>query len=424
MIEWVKAKVFLPENYGAVRSDWTVVDTWNIWGSSLSELTSDEKSAMQTLVEQSKTPNSIRYLENPTYKKYLNIIERDLKLPKYSLECVCKQESQGMLYSWNNILWSSAWAKWLFQFMPWTADTYMKHSQLAEKYGKTFTSRDEFLKDPLASAWAAWIMYSEFMHKYNYNFQSSLACYNRWIGNYKKHFGNKNLTSWDLSKLPNETKWYVEKISKDVLEHNSDSSSDVLLADLWKYIRNNWWQDKLEHNNELLIWPKLLAHNKDEIGWLWNSIMNWFQWLDAKTYFPNMDWAVWKSTLTHPNKFSSQNDVLAYKNTHPNIKSFMLYFGANTRDNNQTYSDIKQRSEWLQKEWIQPILCTCIWEDKQTWLTELNQKMISLGKEKKWPVLDFAKSYNKWDIKLSTDWVHPTSYSEMTNIINWQLSQS
>jgi hypothetical protein len=54
---------------------------------------------MQTLVEQSKTPNSICYLENPTYKKYLNIIERDLKLPKYSLESVCKQESQGKLYS-------------------------------------------------------------------------------------------------------------------------------------------------------------------------------------------------------------------------------------------------------------------------------------------------------------------------------------
>ena len=205
------------------------------------------------------------------------------------------------------------------------------------------------------------------------------------------------------------------------------SSKPQTYADMAKNYFDKIWSwsvDSPTESNELLIWPKLLAHNRDEIWWLWNSIMNWFQWLAAKTYFPQMDGHVWKSTLTHPNKFSSQNDVLAYKNTHPNIKSFMFYFWANTRDNNQTYSDIKQRSERLQEEWIQPVLCTCIWEDKQTWLAELNQKMVSLGKEKNWPVLDFAKSYNKWDIKLSTDWVHPSSYTKMTEIINEQLNQA
>ena len=191
--------------------------------------------------------------------------------------------------------------------------------------------------------------------------------------------------------------------------------------------QNKLWNGSVDspiESKDLLIWPHLLAKNKDEIWWLGNSIMNWFQWLDAKSNFPNMDGAVWKSTVTHPNRFNSQNDVLAYKNTHPNIKSFMFYFGANTRDNNRTLSDIKNRSEWLQAEWIQPVLCTSVWEDKQTWLKELNQKLISLWKEKNRPVIDFAKSYNKWDIALSLDWVHPTSYAQMTNIINWQLSQA
>ena len=54
---------------------------------------------MEKLVDQSKTTNTINYLENSTYKKYLNIVERDLNLPRYTLECVCKQESEGMLYS-------------------------------------------------------------------------------------------------------------------------------------------------------------------------------------------------------------------------------------------------------------------------------------------------------------------------------------
>jgi hypothetical protein len=210
----------------------------------------------------------------------LNVIEKNLSLPRHSLEAVCFQESRWKLYNWGNIIGSSAWAQWLFQFMPWTADTYMKHTKLQEKYWKTFTSRTEFLKDPLASAWAAWIMYSEFMTGQNYNFQSALACYNRWIGNYQKKIWGKwtNLSASNFARLPAETKKYVENITKNILQNNSDSSTDILLADLWKYSRGDWWTDNIEYNNEFLIWPRLLAHNKDEIWWLGNSIMNWFQW--------------------------------------------------------------------------------------------------------------------------------------------------
>jgi hypothetical protein len=209
---------------------------------------------------------------------------------------------------------------------------------------------------------------------------------------------------------------------------NGMSSKPQKYADDALAYQNKLWKWSVDspiiESNDLLIWPHLLAHNKNEVWWLWNSIMNWFQWLNNKTNFPNMDWVVWKSTVTHPRRFKSQNDVLAYKNTHPNVKSFMFYFWANSRDNNRTLSDIKQRSEWLQAEWIQPVLCTCVWEDKQTWLKDLNQSLISLWREKNRPVIDFAKSYNKWDIALSSDWVHPRTYSPMTDIINWQLSQA
>jgi hypothetical protein len=40
-------------------------------------LTQSEQEEMQNLVEQSKTPNTINYLENATYKKYLNVIEKN-----------------------------------------------------------------------------------------------------------------------------------------------------------------------------------------------------------------------------------------------------------------------------------------------------------------------------------------------------------
>ena len=232
VIEWVKAKVFLPENYWSIRSDGTI-ETWGD-SASLSELTSEEKAEMETLVEQSKTSNNINYLENQTYKKYLNIIEHDFGLPKYALECVCYQESKWILYSWGNLLTSSAWAKWLFQFTKDAADQYMQHSKLWEKYWKTFKSREDFRKDPLATAWAAWIYLSEYMKKYD--FQSALACYNGGWPGYDAKVGEK-LTSTNLSKLNGETREYVKNITKDILQHNSAPSDDIFV-DLWKYMRN------------------------------------------------------------------------------------------------------------------------------------------------------------------------------------------
>ena len=186
----------------------------------------------------------------------------------------------------------------------------------------------------------------------------------------------------------------------------------------------NWSVDSQIESNELLIWPHLLAKNKDEIWWLGNSIMNWFQWLNAKSQFPNMDGVVWKNTTNHPNRFNTKQDIVDYKKTHPDIKSFMFYFWENSQNNNQTFSDIKKWSEWLQSEWIQPVLCTCIWSDKHSWLQSLNSDLLSLWKEKNRPVFNFDKSYKDWDIKIWSDWFHPTSYSSMTNIINWEISQA
>ena len=429
VIVWIKAKVFLPENYW-VNQEWTVVDNWNNnwnenYSSGLSDLTSEEKSEMEKLVDQSKTTNTINYLENSTYKKYLNIIERDLNLPKYTLECVCLQESGWKLYSKGAITWSHAWAKWLFQFMPKTAEWYMKKDKLKEKYWKTFSSTDDFLKDPLATARAAWIMLSETMTENNYNIQAALACYNCWPGGYKTK------TWWNLSnfgKLPAETQNYVKKITQNILQHNSVSSTDDFLsADLWKYLWNNSWSNNTEQkkSNEIFSWPELLAKNKDEIWWLGNSIMQGFQWYKQKSNFPNMDGVASKNTKTHPNKFTSESDISAYKASHPNVKSFMFYFWANTTNNSQTIWDITKRSKWLEKEWIQPILCTCIWEDNHTWLTDLNKSLINLWKENNWPVFDFAKVYNEWKIAMGGH-KHPRSewYSVMAWYINDQLNKA
>jgi hypothetical protein len=194
------------------------------------------------------------------------------------------------------------------------------------------------------------------------------------------------------------------------------------------YLSKLWWENNNEKkeniDDNILVWPELLASNRDEIWWLWNSIMYWIQWLKWKSQFKKFGWIEWKSTITHPDKFNSKNDVKKYIQNNKWIKSFMFYFGWNTSNNKQTLSDIRQWSQWFQEEWIQPVLCTCIWVDShitsngEKWLKSLNNDILSLWKEEKYPVIDFAKIDNnipKWN-----DNIHPTwsGYQKMREEID------
>jgi len=445
VIEWIKAKVFLPENYWVVyqsspdgwwsswnwgdESDswWWGISWWNGWSGWNSwwwyggwwkhngwwreRLDSNESSDKQKVSEQRMYDKAVKYWI--TDKRQIAYVLSTVKW-----ECAFKNQKEIW---WENrsywkvdpSTWKAYYGRWFIQLTH--KYNYQKYTQIIQSYGKDFKDNNwNILR------WSQ----IDLVHNPDVILQSNdLAAFilMDWMKNWWPDRVEKKKLSYYINNT--KTDYYHARSIVNGMSSKPQKYADDALAyqnKLWK-----WSVDSpIIESNDLLIWPHLLAHNKNEVWWLWNSIMNWFQWLNNKTNFPNMDWVVWKSTVTHPRRFKSQNDVLAYKNTHPNVKSFMFYFWANSRDNNRTLSDIKQRSEWLQAEWIQPVLCTCVWEDKQTWLKDLNQSLISLWKEKNRPVIDFAKSYNKWDIVLSSDWVHPRTYSPMTDIINWQLSQA
>lgn len=223
------------------------LDIWNNNPETVTDLTPEEKKEMEQLVEESKNPNTKCYLEIPTYVKYLNIIERDLSLPRHSLEYLCSKESYWwFLYKDWKILTSDAGAKWLFQFMDKTAGEFMQDQALwktlNDKYWKSFQNKDEFIKDPLATAWAAGILLSKrYMEYYHLNFQSALACYNWWEGNYQNNTNGKNLNENNFKKFNKETKDYVLEITKKILIWNSvikpndqPSLNNLLTADLKK----------------------------------------------------------------------------------------------------------------------------------------------------------------------------------------------
>lgn len=418
VIEWVKAKVFLPENYGAVRSDWTVNNwNWNDWWRE--NLDSAEPSDKQTVSEQWIYDKAIEYWI--TDKRQIAYVLSTVKweAPNPEWPWFKNQEEIGK-WKWKNYwvvdksTWYAYYGRWFIQ-LTWK-ENYQKYTQIIQSSWKDFKDNNgNTLK------WSE----IDLVNNPDIILQSNdLAAFI--LMDWMKNWWPDRIETKKLSHYINDNKqdYYNARIIINWMTSKPQEYANNALAYLDKLW--DWSVDSPVESNELLIWPKLLAHNKDEIWWLGNSIMNWFQWGNWKSEFPNMDGVVWKNTRNHPRRFSSKNDVFSYKTTHPDVKCFMLYFWANNNNNQQTISDITQRSDRLRELGIQPVLCTNIWADasKTTHLQELNQKILALWKEKNIPVLDFAKSYKQWDITLSSDWLHPTSYATMTNIINWQLSQA
>lgn len=235
-------------------------DEWADNNLLLPDLTPDDNAYLNKLVDKSKTSNSINYLSDSIYKRFVNNVEFHFWLPAEALTSIMSVESGWYMYNKSgSIKWSSAWAQWLFQLMPSTADQYMNNKKVLEYcWVKKFKSRNEFIKNPLATAVAAGVIMSTYMK--TYNFQTALACYNWGPGNYEKyiekHKGKRNLTIADFPRLPGETQLYIPSVTMGVLKGNPEETLtrqeaknlvkenekiDEVLADLWKYSRNKDW---------------------------------------------------------------------------------------------------------------------------------------------------------------------------------------
>jgi len=94
VIEWVKAKVFLPENYGSIHSDWTV-DTWlNSW---------DEQKSSE--VSQYKlSPWEYPFKDVPPYKGISKYDLRNVSMvPILDYSELVKKHEGTVTLSWSNI---------------------------------------------------------------------------------------------------------------------------------------------------------------------------------------------------------------------------------------------------------------------------------------------------------------------------------
>lgn len=174
------------------------------------------------------------------------------------------------------------------------------------------------------------------------------------------------------------------------------------------YLQN---RDEYINNTDILLWPKLRATSPDQVWWIGSSMMLGFSRYGS-VVFKNMEWIQWATTRSEQRYWqkwqrgtSLDGKKLQKYCEDKWIKSFVLYFGWNEAANswasvNNAYNDIKLIWERLESFWVQPVLCTCIWEERREhsiWhnsqkypLVEFNQRIRDLWREKNWPVIDYA----------------------------------
>lgn len=212
--------------------------------------------------------------------------------------------------------------------------------------------------------------------------------------------------------------------------------------------------EKKEENNlkeswesvDILVWPRLKATNRKEVWWIWSSIMYWFQWYGSRSFwFSNMAWkGSWRAD---DSRFDEENwkiyedfilpraELIDYCKTH-NIKSFMFYFGWNEATQAQQKTALENIERWwnyLEKGWIQPVLCTCIWENIKEhknsagdyYVKEYNKAIREMQERHGWPLIDFVK-IDQPDIFRPNDCWHPgdTWYKRMWKKIEQCFSSS
>ncbi len=240
------------------------------------------------LVATASTNKERNYAETEIFTDYLHSLEAKNNLPYGIMINLMKAESGGKLYAADGtILWSSADAQWLFQFMPSTAKSYIVKLWYAESdYEKIFTN-------PVIGAKACAMLLKSNIDD-GKNTINALACYNRWAGGISADTWGKWVDETTLSNIPKETQRYVLKIGYDMLAYSGKDTiitagqkSDPTLISQEKlkefFVAVNAISPANKKVEDSVDSPEILAKNIDDAVLVgdshaeWISIMWWFK---------------------------------------------------------------------------------------------------------------------------------------------------
>ncbi len=348
----------------------------------------------------------IDYMTDQTFQMYLLNLEEKYGLPYKVLKCLMGQESTGKLYKNGKIITSSAKAQWLFQFIPDTADAYIKELNF------TWT-REEFYKNPIVSAEACALYLKKSLDKWA-DVGTILAQYN--AGPNK--LNGEKITVQNFDKLPKETQQYVLYIGSNMLKEmgitNLIKPEDIkkpskikkveLEAFLSAVNKTPLTKDHIKHKETEPNPANILATNMGEVSGFGASLLDGLKW----SGLTNVQWFSGKSSkelLEELNKPSILQTV-------QNGESCILF---------EWYNDITKKTDFKENvskiiekiKPTQPILCTLYYNTyaatPNTEVDKINKAIRELAIEKNLPLIDIQKDNVIWVSDLASDWLHLTT---------------
>ena len=348
----------------------------------------------------------INYMADQTFQMYLLNLEEKYGLPYKTLKCLMGQESTGKLYKNGKIITSSAKAQWLFQFIPDTADMYMKELNF------TWT-REEFYKNPVISAEAC-ALYLQKSLKKGADIGTTLAQYNAGPG----VLDSKNIDANNFSKLPKETQKYILYIGSNILKEmgvgspiafkDIDKPHKIKKVELEAFLaalnKTPLTKDHIKHKEISPTNTDILANNMSEVSGFGASLLDGLK----------------GSGLNNVQGFSgkSSKELLEELNqpsilqTVQNGESCILF---------EWYNDITKKTDFKENvskiiekiKPTQPILCTLYYNTyaatPNTEVDKINKAIRELAIEKNLPLIDIQKDNVVWVNDLASDGLHLTT---------------
>jgi hypothetical protein len=392
--------------------------TWETISYTPTEETDPELVKLAANAANDKSKN---YAEDTTYVQYLYTLEAKHDLPYGISLNLMKKESTGKLYrsTWE-IIWSTAGARGLFQFLPGTAKDYIK------KMGRSEWEYELIFTNPIIAAQACVLYLQDCMRAWD-NTITALAHYNAWP--WKLNWAAIDATNF--KKLPLETQKYVVTIWYDMLENmklptilSKNANNDVVVDetklpaffDAVNKIPKTKDMGKVEQQTD----NKIIAKTLDQLTGFWDSSMWWLAlwWLkntknvDSKSAAELYDW------LMDPTHSIEKDRLKKWASC-----VLTLWYNDISKD---TLSTTGANIEKIIVEMkpAQVILCTMVYAQNKKAIPdpkidELNKIIRDVATKTNSPLIDLNKKSKAISLNYGTDGEHLTtsSYKELTKII-------
>jgi len=370
------------------------------------------------------------YSANTAFVKYLHTLEAKNGLAYGVMLNLMKAESWGQLYKTDGttIIWSTAWAQWLFQFMPDTAKSYITKIKKNETIYYTAADYEKIYTNPIVWAKACAQFLKDRLDAWD-NTVNMLAHYNAWPWT----IWWKKVTADTFSSLPTETQKYVINIWTAMLVYSGknivltttekatpSSISKTTLTSFFTAVNTIVSPEKTTIP-EVATDVKITAKTMADVTWFGDSGMEGLYLAGLKNAIHHR-WYNTKSLLAELSKLDELAKLQKYTSC-----IIVTWYNDITMKYSSATTKTALESIITKLKPTQAVLSTLTYCKDKTYLPDaevdrVNGVIREVALEQKCPLIDQFKDIKPTDLTYQADWMHLKDYSPIFDNITAQVT--